>query len=55
MGDALQTVTDRVGVVVKRINAPFVLGVGVRCVSNSVYHWVTQGRVHMGVVDLGSE
>lgn len=53
VGDALKTIADWVSEVVKRVDAPFILGVGMGSVSDPVQHWISEGGVGMGGVNLG--
>lgn len=55
MSDAFDAVTQRVCVVVERVDAPLVPHMRVRMELDPVDHGISQGRVGTLVVDLGPE
>ena len=55
MGDVLNAVALSVGIVIHRIDAPFVSGAVMRGMDNPVHQRVTEKHVRMCHVDLGTE
>lgn len=55
MSDTLNTVTYRVGKIIKRINAPFVSNMRMRMIPYTINNWISKSCVWMIRVNLGSE
>jgi len=55
MGDFFEGVLDGMGIVVHRIDAPFVAGVGMRSVQNPIEHRVAHVQVGRGHVNFGAQ
>jgi hypothetical protein len=55
VGDALEAVADGVGVVIERVDAPFVSNVWVGVELDAVYDWISECGVGVVAVDFGSE
>ena len=52
MSYTLKTVADRVCVIVKGINAPFVANVRVRVELNTINNWISQCSIRMFLIYL---
>jgi hypothetical protein len=52
MSDAFETIADRVGIVIERVDAPLVTNVGVRMELNSVNDWVSHCCISMLTINL---
>ena len=55
VGNTLETIADRVGIVVERVDAPLVTNMRVRMEFNSVYNWISHCRICMLAVNLCSQ
>jgi len=55
MSYAFETVTERMGVVIKRVDAPFVTNMRMMMEFDSVNNWVSHSRIGMFYVDFGSQ
>lgn len=53
--NSLETITDWVGVIVHRVNAPFITDMRVRMELDSIYDWISKSSISMFMVYSGSQ